>query len=87
MELKEKILANIDKFKIAEFCPNGGRPKFDNLEVLVFSEEKKEEATVFSIGLIYECEIAGCCFIPGGDNHAQIQTKVKITETSFEVLT
>lgn len=86
MVLKETLLKNIDKFKSSDFCSEGGRPNFDGLEVLVFSEEKYEAYSIFDVGIIYHCEIAGCCFIPGGNDHAQLHKKIKVSDTHFEVL-
>lgn len=79
-------MANIKVFAISDFCPNGGWPKFDNLSVKVFSETKEETYTIFDIELLYDCEVAGCCFIPGGDNFTRLRKKIKISETSFEVI-
>jgi hypothetical protein len=87
IELKQRVLDNIDKFKVSDFCPDGGWPKFDNLELIVFSEEKQVDAIIYSVELIYDCEKAGCCFIPGADNHTRLLKKIKVSETSFEILT
>lgn len=85
-ELKERIHSNIDKFKISDFCPNGGWPKFDNLELVVYHEELVDEYTIYDVELLYDCEFAGCCFIPGGDNYTRLRKKIKISKTSFEVM-
>lgn len=87
IELKQRVLDNIDKFKVSDFCPDGGWPKFDNLELIVFSEEKQIDGILYSVELIYDCEKAGCCFIPGADNHTRLHKKIKVSETSFEILT
>lgn len=84
--LKEIILKNIKAFPVSEFCSDGGWPKFDNLHVIVFSEVKTEDAVVYDLELVYDCEKAGCCFIPGADNHTRLRKKIKISESSFEVL-
>lgn len=86
-ELKKQVHSNIDKFKVSDFCPNGGWPKFDNLDLIIFSEELVDNHTIYDVELLYECEFAGCCFIPGGDNYTRLQKKIKISETSFEVMT
>jgi len=86
MNLKEKIMANIEMFAISDFCPSGGWPKFDNLSVAVYQEEKLADAIIYDIELMYDCEFAGCCFIPGGENFTRLRKKVKISKTSFEVL-
>lgn len=85
-ELKQKVLDNIGKFKISDFCPDGGWPKFDNLELIVFDELIQDSSVIYNVELIYDCEKAGCCFIPGGDNHTRLQKKIKVSETSFEIL-
>ncbi|MFC2109447.1 hypothetical protein ACFLRU_03575 [Bacteroidota bacterium] len=84
--LKQRVLENIKKFKVSDFCPDGGWPKFDNLELIVYSEIKEGDFTCFAVELIYDCEKAGCCFIPGADNHTRLQKKIKLSKTSFEVL-
>ena len=84
--LKQQILDNIDKFKVSDFCPDGGWPKFDNLELIVFNETQQGSSIIYNVELIYDCEKAGCCFIPGGDNHTRLQKKIKVSETSFEIL-
>ncbi len=86
MELKEKIMANIDMFAISDFCTEGGWPNFDNLEVFLFNEKDKKDPNIFDVEMVYECTFAGCCFIPGGDKYTRLRKKIKITETSFEVL-
>lgn len=86
MSLKEKIMANIDMFAISDFCPNGGWPKFDNLSIIVFKEEKLVDSIIYDVELQYDCEVAGCCFIPGADNFTRLRKKIEIKETSFEVL-
>lgn len=86
-DLTKRIHSNIDKFKVSEFCPNGGWPKFDNLKIQVFHEEQLADAILYDVELQYECEFAGCCFIPGGDNYTLLRKKIKISETSFEVMT
>lgn len=85
-ELKETILANIDKFPVSEFCTDGGWPNFDNLQVLVLKEEEVETGMVYDIELAYDCEFAGCCFIPGGENYTRLRKKVKVSKKSFQVL-
>jgi hypothetical protein len=85
--LKEQVLANIEKFPVGEFCPDGGWPKFDNLEVLLYKETPQEDASVIlDIELVYDCEKAGCCFIPGGDNHTRLHKRIKLSEAFLEVL-
>jgi hypothetical protein len=79
-------MANIDMFAISDFCPDGGWPKFDNLSITVYSEEKIGESVIYDLELRYDCEFAGCCFIPGGENFSHLRKKVKINKTSFEVL-
>jgi hypothetical protein len=86
MDLKQKVLDNIKAFKVSDFCGDGGWPKFDNLELIVYNEEKNANATIYDVELIYDCEKAGCCFIPGTDNHTRLRKKIKISETSFEIL-
>mgnify|MGYP000094303128 CR=1 FL=1 len=85
--LKERIHSNIDKFKISDFCPNGGWPKFDNLNVIVYGKEDVKDHIIYDVELLYDCEIAGCCFIPGADNYTRLRKKIKLSETSFEVMT
>ncbi|WP_139958725.1 hypothetical protein [Flavicella sediminum] len=84
--LKQRILENIKAFKVSDFCPDGGWPKFDNLELIVYSQKEEAGFFIFNVELIYDCEKAGCCFIPGADNHTRLQKKIKLSETSFEVL-
>jgi hypothetical protein len=86
LDLKEKIMANIKRFAISDFCPNGGWPKFDNLSVTVYAEEKRSESVIYDVELMYACEFSGCCFIPGGENFTRLRKKIEINETSFEVL-
>lgn len=86
-ELKELVLAHIEKFKISEFCPDGGWPKFENLEVVVYKETPQDDATiVLDVELLYDCEKAGCCFIPGGDNATRLRKKIKRSQNSLDVL-
>lgn len=80
-------MANIDMFAISDFCPNGGWPKFDNLSITVYNEIKDDESVIYDIELLYDCEFAGCCFIPGGENFTRLRKKIKISESSFEVMT
>jgi hypothetical protein len=85
--LKEQVLLNIEKFPIGEFCPDGGWPKFDNLEVLVHKKTlQKDASVVLDIELVYDCEKAGCCFIPGADNHTRLHKKIRLAESTLEVL-
>jgi len=79
-------MANIDMFAISDFCPNGGWPKFDNLTIVVFKEKQLESSIIYDVELQYDCEFAGCCFIPGGENYTRLRKKIEIKETSFEVL-
>ncbi len=86
MTIKEIVIANIDSFVISDFCPNGGWPKFDNLSVTIFNTEKYDDSVVYDLELLYDCEFPGCCFIPGGQNFSRLRKKVKISESSLEVL-
>ena len=86
-ELKKRIHSNIKSFKISDFCPNGGWPKFDNLDVVIYNEEQIDTYIIYDVEILYECEFAGCCFIPGGDKYSRLRKKIKISETSFEVMT
>lgn len=84
--LKQIVLDNIKTFKVSDFCTEGGWPKFDNLELIVYTVKKEKNFSIYNIELIYDCEKAGCCFIPGVDKHTRLQKKIKLSETSFEVL-
>ena len=86
LDLKEKIMANIDMFAISDFCPNGGWPKFDNLSVKIYKSEILSGAVLYDLELLYDCQVAGCCFIPGGDNYTRLRKKIKISDTKFSVL-
>ena len=35
---------------------------------------------------VYDCEKAGCCFIPGGDNHTRLHKRIKLSDALLEVL-
>lgn len=84
--LKELICKHIHKFNISDFCPNGGWPKFDNLTITVYGEQTLDNYIIYDVELLYDCEFPGCCFIPGGDNISRLRKKIKISETSFEVM-
>jgi len=84
--LKEAVLKNIKAFQVSDFCPEGGWPKFDDLEVLVFGQFVDGVTTTYDVELLYACEAAACCFIPGSDVHSRLRKKIKIGKTSFEVL-
>jgi len=86
LRLKEKIMANIDMFAISDFCPNGGWPKFDNLSIKIYKEEQLPDGILFDVELFYDCEFAGCCFIPGGENYTRLRKNIKVSDTMFEVL-
>jgi hypothetical protein len=86
LNLKEKIMANIELFAISDFCPNGGWPKFDNLSIIVYNEDTQVDSVIYDVELMYVCEFAGCCFIPGGENFTRLRKKIEIKKTSFIVL-
>ena len=86
LSIKEQIIANIKKFTVSEFCPNGGWPNFEDLTITVFSKEELKGAFLYDLELVFHCEYAGCCFIPGGNNLSRLRKKIKISESSFEVL-
>lgn len=79
-------MANIDMFAISDFCPNGGWPKFDNLSITIYSEVPTGDSIIYDVDLMYDCEFAGCCFIPGGDNFTRLRKKIKVSKSFFEVL-
>lgn len=86
-ELRDVVLNNIDKFRVSEFCGDGGWPNFDNLQIMVLHEEQNDNSTVYDLELVYDCEFAGCCFIPGGQNYSRLRKKVKVSKNSYIVLT
>ena len=86
MDLKSKILANIEVFSISEFCMNGGWPDFKNLELLVFDKQTQGVFVYYDIELVYECIQPGGCFIPSSNNHTRLRKKIKVSENTFEVL-
>ena len=73
-------------FAISDFCPNGGWPKFDNLSIKIYIEEQLLDGMLFDIELLYDCEFAGCCFIPGGEKYKRLRKNIKVSDTLFEVL-
>lgn len=79
-------MANIDLFAISDLCPDGGRPSFEKLSVIVYSELVNEESIIYDVDLLYDCEFPGCCFIPGGENISKLRKKIKISKSSFEVI-
>jgi hypothetical protein len=54
--------------------------------VLVFGQFVDGVTTTYDVELLYVCEAAACCFIPGSDVHSRLRKKIKIGKTSFEVL-
>ncbi len=86
MDLKSKILANIDAFSISEFCTEGGWPDFENLELLVFDQQTKGVFVCYDIELVYDCTQPGGCFIPSSKSHTRLRKKIKVSENTFEVL-
>jgi hypothetical protein len=86
MDLKAKILANIDAFAISEFCTDGGWPDFKNIDLLVFDKQIQGDFFFYDVELVYECTKPGGCFIPEANSHTRLRKKIKVSKNTFEVL-
>ncbi|MGB2153490.1 MAG: hypothetical protein ACPHVX_05995 [Flavobacteriaceae bacterium] len=86
MDLKAKILENIEKFSVSEFCKDGGWPNFENLDLLVFDKQTQGDFVFYDIELVYECTQPGGCFIPAVNAHTRLRKKLKVSKNTFEVL-
>lgn len=60
--IQQIIKENIKSFNVFEFCPDGGWPNFDQLEVSVNSVIEKGQSQQANITLYYHCTMPASCF-------------------------
>ncbi len=80
------INKNIKTFDVFEFCPNGGWPNFDELDVNITNIKKEDSGFLINLSILYYCENPGSCFA-GNKNAESLYKKIFIyNDLSMDVL-
>ena len=85
-KIRELVQANIDQISIDEFCPNGGNPSLDDIDVQVYSIEEEEDTYIIRLAILYKSMMPGSCTSSGGDTIEHLEAEVMIEGEEVEFL-
>lgn len=83
-EIKDLVQKNLHQIKISEFVSEGGWPNLKNVEVAVFDQKIEEDVEIVKLHILYTLDRAGCCFIPGKEEHVRLPKKISIKNNQLK---
>lgn len=81
-EIISVIQKDIGNFDWVEFCPNGGWPIFDSLDLRIYSQKQVDDTLMVDADLLYGCKIPDGCF-PGHINGDEVRKIIVIKESKL----
>ncbi len=81
-EIISVIKKDIENFDWVEFCPNGGWPIFDSLDLRIYSQEQRDDTVIVDADLLYGCKIPDGCF-PGHFNGDEVRKIIVLNESGL----
>ncbi|MEN8765496.1 MAG: hypothetical protein ABF273_08285 [Wenyingzhuangia sp.] len=85
-EVKHIVQKNIHQIKVSEFVSDGGWPNIDDIEVAIFSQKVEEGCETINLQILYTVDRAGCCFIPGSEEHRRLSKRLTISNDCVEII-
>lgn len=86
--IKDVVKANIKSFDIKAFCPNGGWPMLEDVDVQVGRQVPSDEGWVIDMDLWYDCQVptACSCITSSIEKPERLSCTVRIADGRLTVL-
>lgn len=85
-EIQKLVQENIHHIKVSEFVTEGGWPNIDDIDIVIYSQKLVNDTETVRLQILYTVDKAGCCFIPGAEEHKRLSKTINICQNKIEFI-